>query len=177
MIARDPLGTWETLRFPSSKAAGDTAHQLPIDPRLRARGRGGTNNGQRPGIAKRRKRSAATKDGRESQRLSNGAEAGERALRTPWSEGGAASWRGVEPCRGHRASKAYHRKTAWPCEGQRSHDVTNRCGKSARPALWELWGATPRATRPPAAEISASRTTMARFGSPAAHLSLHVYMF
>ena len=40
MITRIPLGTWETLPFPSSKAAGDTAHQLPIDPRLR-----GTNKG------------------------------------------------------------------------------------------------------------------------------------
>ena len=41
MIRRVPPGTWETLSFPSSKAAGDTAHQLPIDPRLRVRGRGG----------------------------------------------------------------------------------------------------------------------------------------
>ena len=41
MITRVPPGTWETLSFPSSKAAGDTAYQLPIDPRLRVRGRGG----------------------------------------------------------------------------------------------------------------------------------------
>jgi hypothetical protein len=41
MIMRDPLGTWEPLSSPSSKAAGDTAHQLQIDPRLRVRGRGG----------------------------------------------------------------------------------------------------------------------------------------
>src|SRR5208337_2073206 len=36
-----PPGTWETLSFPSSTAAGDTAYQLQIDPRLRVRGRGG----------------------------------------------------------------------------------------------------------------------------------------
>ena len=35
MITRDPLGTWETLSFPSSKAAGDTADQLQDDPRPR----------------------------------------------------------------------------------------------------------------------------------------------
>ena len=58
MITRVPPGTWETLSFPSSTAAGDTAYQLPIDPRLRVRGRG-TNNGRNDGIAKRRKRSAA----------------------------------------------------------------------------------------------------------------------
>ena len=34
---RVPPGTWETLSFPSSTAAGDTAYQLPIDPRLRVR--------------------------------------------------------------------------------------------------------------------------------------------
>ena len=41
MITRVPPGTWETLPFPSSKAAGDTAYQLQVDPRLRVRGRGG----------------------------------------------------------------------------------------------------------------------------------------
>jgi hypothetical protein len=41
MITRDPLGTWETLPFPSSKVAGDTAYQLQNDPRLRVRDRGG----------------------------------------------------------------------------------------------------------------------------------------
>ena len=59
MITRVPPGTWETLSFPSSQAAGDTAHQLQIDPRLRVRGRRGTNNGRNDGIAQRRKRSAA----------------------------------------------------------------------------------------------------------------------
>ncbi len=41
MITRVPPGTWETLSFPSSQAAGDTAYQLQVDPRLRVRGRGG----------------------------------------------------------------------------------------------------------------------------------------
>ena len=59
MITRVPPGTWETLSFPSSTAAGDTAYQLPIDPRLRVRGRDGTDNGRNDGIAKRRKRSTA----------------------------------------------------------------------------------------------------------------------
>ncbi len=59
MITRVPPGTWETLPLPSSQAAGDTAYQLQIDPRLRVRGPGGTNNGRDDGIAKRRKRSAA----------------------------------------------------------------------------------------------------------------------
>ncbi len=41
MITRDPLGTWETLSSPSSKAAGATADQLQVDPRACVRGRGG----------------------------------------------------------------------------------------------------------------------------------------
>ncbi len=41
MITRDPLGTWETLSSPSSKAAGDTAYQLQNDPRPRVPDRGG----------------------------------------------------------------------------------------------------------------------------------------
>ena len=47
MITRVPPGTWETLSFPSSKAAGDTAYQLQIDPRLRVRGRGDEQRTQR----------------------------------------------------------------------------------------------------------------------------------
>ena len=47
MITRVPPGTWETLSFPSSTAAGDTAYQLPIDPRLRVRGRGDEQRTQR----------------------------------------------------------------------------------------------------------------------------------
>ena len=45
MITRVPPGTWETLSFPSSQAAGDTAHQLQIDPRLRVRNRSGGMGG------------------------------------------------------------------------------------------------------------------------------------
>ena len=41
MITRECLGTWETLPFPSSKAAGVTADQLQSDPRYRVRDRGG----------------------------------------------------------------------------------------------------------------------------------------
>ena len=57
MITRVPPGTWETLSFPSSQAAGDTAYQLQIDPRLAS----GAGDEQRTndGIAQRRKRGAA----------------------------------------------------------------------------------------------------------------------
>ncbi len=41
MITRAPPGTWETLPFPSSKATGDIAYQLQVDPRSRVRGRWG----------------------------------------------------------------------------------------------------------------------------------------
>ena len=58
MITRVPPGTWETLSFPSSKAAGDTAYELQISTAPRP-GPGGTNNGRNDGIAKRRKQSAA----------------------------------------------------------------------------------------------------------------------
>ena len=68
MITRVPPGTWETLPLPSSQAAGDTAYQLQIDPRLRVRGRGGRTRTQRwyrP--AKETKRGEM--GGRESQHL------------------------------------------------------------------------------------------------------------
>ena len=68
MITRIPPGTWETLSFPSSKAAGDTAYQLPIDPRLRVR------NG-RQGVAA----------------PHSTVEAGEPTRGTPSREGGAVS--------------------------------------------------------------------------------------
>ena len=68
MITRVPPGTWETLSFPSSKAAGDTAYQLPIDPRLRVRGRGDEQRTQRwYRQAKETKRGEM--GGRESQHL------------------------------------------------------------------------------------------------------------
>ena len=47
MITRVPPGTWETLSFPSSKAAGDTAYQLQIDPRLRVGAEGDEPRTQR----------------------------------------------------------------------------------------------------------------------------------
>ena len=68
MITRVPPGTWETLSFPSSKAAGDTAYQLQIDPRLRVRGRGGrTTDATMVSPAKETKRGEM--GGRESQHL------------------------------------------------------------------------------------------------------------
>ena len=68
MITRVPPGTWETLSFPSSQAAGDTAYQLPIDPRLRVRGRGDEPRTQRwYRQAKETKRGEM--GGRESQHL------------------------------------------------------------------------------------------------------------
>ena len=68
MITRVPPGTWETLSFPSSTAAGDTAYQLPIDPRLRVRGRGDEPRTQRwYRQAKETKRGEM--GGRESQHL------------------------------------------------------------------------------------------------------------
>jgi hypothetical protein len=68
MITRVPPGTWETLSFPSSKAAGDTAHPLQIDPRLRVRGRGDEQRTQRwYRQAKETKRGEM--GGRESQHL------------------------------------------------------------------------------------------------------------
>ena len=68
MITRVPPGTWETLSFPSSTAAGDTAYQLPIDPRLRVRGRGDEQRTQRwYRQAKETKRGEM--GGRESQHL------------------------------------------------------------------------------------------------------------
>ena len=68
MITRVPPGTWETLSFPSSQAAGDTAYQLQIDPRLRVRGRGDEQRTQRwYRQAKETKRGEM--GGRESQHL------------------------------------------------------------------------------------------------------------
>ena len=68
MITRVPPGTWETLPLPSSQAAGDTAYRLPIDPRLRVRGRGDEQRTQRwYRQAKETKRGEM--GGRESQHL------------------------------------------------------------------------------------------------------------
>ena len=54
----------------------------------------GTNEGRNDGIAKRRKRSAARWDGKESQRPIVVLKRGNGPSRTPWSEGDAASWTG-----------------------------------------------------------------------------------
>ena len=55
-------------------------------------------------------------------------EAGERPSRTPWSEGGAASWTGSwNHAEDIDASSACHtNETTESCEGQRFHNVTNR---------------------------------------------------
>ena len=145
MIRRDPLGTWETLPFPSSKAAGDTAHQLQIDPRLRVRGRGGDEQRAHRWYRQAKETKCGEMGGRESQHLIVALKRGNEPSWTPWSEGGAASWRGgLEPCRGHRASKACHRQTAWPCEGQRSHDVTNRVREIRTPGSVGALGGNPQ---------------------------------
>src|SRR5208337_1083631 len=90
MITRVPPGTWETLSFPSSKAAGDTAYQLQVDPRPRVLGRRG------------RTRDAAMvspSEGNEVRRKGrqgvaapqSTVEPGEPSRGTPGREGGAVS--------------------------------------------------------------------------------------
>ena len=86
MITRDPLRTWETLPFPSSNAAGDTAHQLQFDPRLRVRGRGDEQRAQRW-----YRQAKETKDGRESERFIVPASRGNRPEGTPGRDGDAVS--------------------------------------------------------------------------------------
>ena len=82
MITRAPLGTWETLPFPSSKAAGDTAHQLQIDPRLRVRGRGGRTTGAM--MVSPSEGNEVRRDGWQGVAApQRSAEAGERALLDP----------------------------------------------------------------------------------------------
>ena len=68
MITRVPPGTWETLPLPSSQAAGDTAYQLQIDPRLRVRGRGDEQRTQR-WYRQAKETKCGEMGGRESQRL------------------------------------------------------------------------------------------------------------
>src|SRR5271157_4376969 len=93
MITRVPPGTWETLPLPSSQAAGDTAYQLQIDPRLRVRGRGGRTTDAT--MVSPSEGNEARRDGRQGVAAPHSsAEAGERPSRTPWSEGGAALWTG-----------------------------------------------------------------------------------
>ena len=126
MITRVPPGTWETLSFPSSQAAGDTAYQLQIDPRLRVRGRGGRTTDAT--MVSPSEGNEARRDGRQGVAAPHSTvEAGERPFRTPWSEGGAALWTGSW---NHAEDTVPHQRvTAKPtqsCEGQRFHNVTNR---------------------------------------------------
>ena len=90
MITRVPPGTWETLSSPSSKAAGDTAYQLPIDPRLRVRGRGGRNTDAT--MVSPSEGNEARRNGRQGVAAPHSTvEAGEPPRGTPSREGGAVS--------------------------------------------------------------------------------------
>ena len=93
MITRVPPGTWETLSPPSSKAVGDTAHQLQDDPRPRVRSRGGRTTDATMVLPS--EGDEARRDGWQGVAAPHSSgEAGERPIRTPWSEGGAALWTG-----------------------------------------------------------------------------------
>jgi len=102
------------------------------------------------GIAKRKETKCGEKTVRKSQRPIVVFEAGERALPDPVEQRGCRVVdRGLEPRRGHRASKACHRETAWSCEGQRTHDVTNRMRLTRTSgSVGGLGGRPPRSTRP-----------------------------
>src|SRR5271166_5383739 len=90
MITRVPPGTWETLPLPSSKAAGDTAYQLPIDPRLRVRGRGGRTTDAT--MVSPSEGNEARRNGRQGVAAPHSTvEAGEPTRGTPSREGGAVS--------------------------------------------------------------------------------------
>ena len=90
MITRVPPGTWETLSFPSSQAAGDTAYQLPIDPRLRVRGRGGRTTDATMVLPS--EGNEARRNGRQGVAAPQSTvEAGEPTRGTPSREGGAVS--------------------------------------------------------------------------------------
>ena len=90
MITRVPPGTWETLSFPSSKAAGDTAYQLQIDPRLRVRGRGGRTTDAT--MVSPSEGNEARRNGRQGVAAPHSTvEAGEPTRGTPGREGGAVS--------------------------------------------------------------------------------------
>ena len=90
MITRVPPGTWETLSSPSSLAAGDTAYQLPIDPRLRVRGRGGRTRDAT--MVSPSEGNEVRRNGRQGVAAPHSTvEAGEPSRGTPWREGGAVS--------------------------------------------------------------------------------------
>ena len=85
MITRVPPGTWETLSFPSSQAAGDTAYQLQIDPRLRVRGRGGRTTDAT--MVSPSEGNEARRNGRQGVAAPQSiVEAGEPSRGTPWRE-------------------------------------------------------------------------------------------
>ena len=147
MITRVPPGTWETLSFPSSKAAGDTAYQLQIDPRLRVRGRGDEQRTQRwYRQAKETKRGEM--GGRESQHLivplkrGNQPEGPRRGKEVPSHEPLKGNMPGTlrpEPCpRNDDGSR-----------GSRIHEMRNRVRVMCKPgSVGDLGGQPPRSTRP-----------------------------
>ena len=147
MITRVPPGTWETLSFPSSTAAGDTAYQLPIDPRLRVRGRGDEQRTQRW-----YRQAKETKRGemgvRESQHLivplkrGNQPEGPRRGKEVPSHEPLKGNMPGTlrpEPCpRNDDGSR-----------GSRIHEMRNRVRVMCTPgSVGDLGGQPPRSTRP-----------------------------
>ena len=147
MITRVPPGTWEILSFPSSKAAGDTAYQLQIDPRLRVRGRGDEQRTQRwYRQAKETKRGEM--GGRESQHLivplkrGNQPEGPRRGKEVPSHEPLKGNMPGTlrpEPCpRNDDGSR-----------GSRIHEMRNRVRVMCKPgSVGGLGGRPPRSTRP-----------------------------
>ena len=147
MITRVPPGTWETLSFPSSQAAGDTAYQLQIDPRLRVRGRGDEPRTQRwYRQAKETKRGEM--GGRESQHLivplkrGNQPEGPRRGKEVPSHEPLKGNMPGTlrpEPCpRNDDGSR-----------GSRIHEMRNRVRVMCKPgSVGGLGGRPPRSTRP-----------------------------
>ena len=147
MITRVPPGTWETLSFPSSKAAGDTAYQLPIDPRLRVRGRGDEQRTQRwYRQAKETKRGEM--GGRESQHLivplkrGNQPEGPRRGKEVPSHEPLKGNMPGTlrpEPCP--------RNDDGW--RGSRIHEMRNRVRVMCKPgSVGGLGGRPPRSTQP-----------------------------
>ena len=148
MITRDPLGTWETLSSPSSKAAGDTAYQLQNDPRPRVPDRGG--HSRDAAMVSPSEGNEVRRDGRQGVgALRSSREAGERALPDPVERRGCRV-AGPEAGTTTRASNLIrcHREVTGSCEGQRIRDVTSPTRVIRTSDLWEPWGVIPRATRP-----------------------------
>ena len=137
MITRVPPGTWETLPLPSSQAAGDTAYELQIDPRLRVRGRG-----DEPRTQRWYRQAKATKrgkmGGRESQHLivplkrGNQPEGPRRGKEVPSHEPLKGNMPGTlrpEPCpRNDDGSR-----------GSRIHEMRNRVRVMCKPGSVGAW--------------------------------------